>query len=209
MLRILLADRDPVMRTGLAVLVTQAGMTVAGQVNGSSELVHAALTCCPDVVVGEFDGLAAVEQVARAVPGAALLMFTTRDDDESVRAAVNAGVRGYLHKSASPTSVVRAIESVAAGEAVLGPRIAARLPALASVVVGEPDDGLTDRQQDILRLLGEGCGNAVIAARLGIAAKTVGNQIPLILAKLGVPDRAAAIDYARRKRPPTHLMAAC
>nr|WP_052478791.1 response regulator transcription factor [Kibdelosporangium sp. MJ126-NF4] len=98
MVRVLLADNDPVMRAGLAVVVTHAGMAVTGQVNGGSELARAVMTGQPDVVVGDFDPITGVSQVARAVPGTAMLMFTARDDSESVRDAIKAGVRGYLHK---------------------------------------------------------------------------------------------------------------
>nr|WP_052478792.1 LuxR C-terminal-related transcriptional regulator [Kibdelosporangium sp. MJ126-NF4]CEL20559.1 hypothetical protein [Kibdelosporangium sp. MJ126-NF4]CTQ89470.1 hypothetical protein [Kibdelosporangium sp. MJ126-NF4] len=78
---------------------------------------------------------------------------------------------------------------------------------MAAGTVQDLTRGLTERQREILRLIGEGFGNSAIAARLGIATKTVGNQVPSILSKLGIPDRAAAIVYAHRLRPHGHLIA--
>jgi DNA-binding NarL/FixJ family response regulator len=184
MLNVLLADRDPVLRLGLSVLLTSHGFDVA-EVAAGRDVTGAHR---PDVLVAEASELKDLN-----VPGTPILMFTTRDDVDCMYEAIKSGVRGYLHKSANQSSILRAVRAVAAGELVFGPHLAQRLRDL----LGRTDDRLTTRQRQILELVGQGMGNAAIGRRLGVSAKTISNQFPGILAALGLPDRASAAKWAR------------
>jgi DNA-binding NarL/FixJ family response regulator len=185
MVNVLLADRDPVLRRGLSVLLTSHGFDVA-EVAAGRDVAGAHR---PDVLVAEASEIKDID-----IPGTPILMFTDRDDIDSVYEAIQSGVRGYLHKSANLSSILRAVRAVAAGELVFGPHLAQRLRDL----LARTDDTLTLRQRQILELAGQGLGNAAIGKRLGVSAKTISNQVPGILAALGLPDRAAAVQWARQ-----------
>lgn len=184
MVSVLLADQDPVLRRELSALLTSHGFDVAEVAAGRDVTgAHQA-----DVLVAEASELQDID-----APGTAILMFTAREDVESVYAAMRSGVRGYLHKSADHGTILRAIHAVAEGDLVFGPHLALRLRQL----LARTDDVLTARQRRILDLAGRGLGNAAIGARLGVSAKTISNQLPGILAALGVPDRASAVRWAK------------
>jgi DNA-binding NarL/FixJ family response regulator len=184
MVNVLLADRDPVLRRGLSVLLTSHGFDVA-EVAAGRDVAGAYR---PDVLVAEASELRDINS-----PGTPILMFTGRDDVDSMYEAIQSGVRGYLHKSANQSAILRAVRAVAAGELVFGPHLAQQLRHL----LGRADDRLTTRQRQILELAGQGLGNAAIGNRLGVSVKTISNQLPGILAALGLPDRASAVRWAR------------
>jgi DNA-binding NarL/FixJ family response regulator len=131
------------------------------------------------------------------------------EDDDSVFAAMRAGARGYLVKGATQAEISHAITVVAGGGAVFGPGIARRMLdffAAPPVTGTEPFPDLTPREREVLDLIAAGLSNTAIAARLGLAAKTVGNHISAIFAKLQVATRAEAIIRAREAglgRPPS------
>jgi DNA-binding NarL/FixJ family response regulator len=131
------------------------------------------------------------------------------DDDRLVFDAVRAGALGYVLKGADPGEVVLAVQAVARGEAVFGAGLARRMADwFARTAPPDPFEQLSPREHDVLQLLAQGLGNAVIAQRLGISLKTVRNLVSSILTKLALPDRAAATDRARQAgigRRPGHL----
>lgn len=127
-------------------------------------------------------------------------MVSMHEDEDSVVAAVRAGARGFLVKSAPPDAVERALRAVAAGEMILSPSVAER--ALAYVVGGQqalrlPFPQLTAREREVLDLVARGLDNSAIARRLSVSPKTVRNTIATVLAKLSLRDRAAAMLHAR------------
>jgi DNA-binding NarL/FixJ family response regulator len=134
-------------------------------------------------------------------PGLPVLVLTMHADDESLFAAMRAGARGYLLKGADRAELVRAICSVAAGEAVYGPQVAQRIVDFFTGARGAysakvfPE--LTDRARDVLELLAAGRRNSEIAATLHLSDKTVRNHVSSVLLKLQVPDRTAAALKAR------------
>ncbi len=127
-------------------------------------------------------------------------MLTMHDDDDSLFAAMKAGARGYLLKGAEQEDIARAVRAVCAGEAVFGPGVAARvlrqLTAPATVAV-RPFPALTEREFEVLELLASGHPTKAIAARIGIAPKTVSNLVSSILGKLHLVDRAQAAIVGR------------
>ena len=205
-LRIVLADDHPVVRDGLrSLLASLPGVELVGEAATGRQAVREAVLHRPDVVVmdlhmPDLDGIAATREVVRAVPSAAVLVLTMFDDDDSVFAAMRAGARGYLLKGAGQAEITGAIRAVAAGQAIFGPGVAARvLGYFAAPRADVPFPDLTAREREVLDLIATGLTNAAIAARLGLAAKTVANHLSAIFTKLQVAGRAEAIAMARQE----------
>ncbi|MBB6347425.1 response regulator [Nonomuraea muscovyensis] len=202
--RVVLADDHPIVRDGLAALLsTLPDIEVAGVAATGRQAVRAAVTLAPDVLVldiqmPDMTGIEAAGEVAVAAPGVAILMLTMFDDDESVFSAMRAGAKGYVLKGADQGEIVRAINAVAAGEVIFGPGVARRvLGYLNAPPKGEPFPELTPRERDVLDLIAAGRSNAAIGTQLALAPKTIGNHISSIFAKLQVASRAEAIVLAR------------
>ena len=206
-IRILLADDHPFFRDGVRLLLDSTeDTTVVGEANTGEEAVALAATTAPDVILMDINmpglnGIEATRRIAAASPQVGILMVTMYDDDDSVFAALRAGARGYVLKGANQVELLRAIRSVAAGDAVFGPAIARRLIGYFSAprpsVPWQPFPELTDREREVLTLIAQGRSNAEITDRLFLSAKTVRNYISTIFSKLQVADRAAAIARAR------------
>ncbi|WP_243407096.1 response regulator [Frankia canadensis] len=205
-LRVLLADDHPMVRRGIAALLsTLEGVELAGEASTGAEAIREAVLLQPSVVVmdvrmPDMDGVEATRRLAAAVPECAVLMLTMFEDDETLVAAMRAGARGYLLKGADQEDILQAIRSVARGQVVLGPGVAGRLlDQLAAPGAGPaaPFPELTARERQILDLVAAGRNNTAIAAELGVATKTVVNHITAIFAKLRLASRAEAIVRAR------------
>ena len=206
-IRVLIVDDHASFRSGLrALLGTAADLLVVGEAEDGGKAVDAAATLHPDVILMDVtmpgvDGIEATRQIVDAAPHVAVLVLTMGADDESVFAAVRAGARGYVLKGAQRTELLRAIRSVAAGEAIFGPGIARRLVGYfsrpAPSGTGEPFPQLTEREREILDLIAAGRSNAEITSRLVLSPKTVRNHVSNVFAKLDVRDRAEAIVRAR------------
>jgi DNA-binding NarL/FixJ family response regulator len=205
-IRVVVADDHPIVRAGLTALLSSLpDMEVAGVAANGKDAVREVVTHRPDVALldlkmPELDGIAATREIGRVAPEVAVLVLTMHDDDDSVFAAMRAGARGYLVKGVEQDDISRAIRSVAAGEAIFGPGVAQRVLGFLTSPVATADvpfPELTARERDILDLLAAGLANAAIATRLGVAPKTVANNVSAIFAKLQVADRAQAIVRAR------------
>jgi DNA-binding NarL/FixJ family response regulator len=204
-IRVVIADDHPVVRDGLsALLASVPSVTVAGVAANGREAVRAAVTLRPDVLVmdvqmPQLTGVAAAREISLVAPQVAVLMLSMFDDDYSVLAAMRAGARGYVLKGAQQGEIVRAIQAVAAGEAIFGPGIARLVLGLASApsAAEVPFPNLTSKEREVLDLIAAGVRNAEIARRMSIAPKTVANHTSAIFAKLQVADRGEAIIRAR------------
>ncbi len=205
-LRILLADDHPVVRAGLRALIgTIDDLDVVGEASDGEEALRETLLLRPDVVLMDVrmegvDGVEATRRIRAAVPETAVLMLTMYDDDATVFTAMQAGARGYLLKGAAQGEIVNAIRAVAAGQAIFGPAVAARMLgyfAAPPVAADVPFPTLTPRERDILDLLAGGRRTAAIADELFLSPKTVSNHLTSIFTKLEVADRTAAIIRAR------------
>ena len=206
-IRIVIADDHPLFRAGLRALLESIPDTeVAGEAATGEEAVEVAQELVPDVVVMDINmpGLGGIDATRRIVDeseGIKVLVMTMHDDDEAVFAAIRAGARGYQLKGAAQEETLRAIRSVANGEAIFGPGIADRLQRFLAVTpTRDPNQAfpqLTDRELEILQLLAERRTNAEIAAQLFLSQKTVRNYVSAIFAKLQVADRAEAGLVAR------------
>jgi DNA-binding NarL/FixJ family response regulator len=203
-IRVVIADDHPVYRSGLAGVLTDAeDIEVVGAAADGAAALELADELEPDVVVMDLHmpGITGVEATRRLAGRTSVLVLTMFDDDESVLAAMRAGARGYLVKGAAGDRIVGAVRAVAAGEAVFGADVAARvLGAFADDRHGgtvRPFPMLTDREREILGMIGAGWSNTDIARRLVLSDKTVRNHVSNIFAKLQVADRAQAIVRAR------------
>lgn len=205
-IRVVIADDHPIVRTGLtALLGSLPDFEVVGIAEDGRAAVREVVATQPDVALLDLkmpglDGISATRELARVAPTVAVLVLTMHNDDDSVFAAMRAGARGYLVKGVEQDDIARAIRSVAGGEAIFGPGVAQRVlswlqgtPATRAPAFPE----LTTREHEILDLLASGLGNAAIAERLGVAYKTVANNVSSIFVKLQVADRSQAIVRAR------------
>ncbi len=207
-IRVLVVDDHPVVRRGMAALLASIdGVDIVGEAASGAEAVREAQLSHPDVVIMDvqmpgMDGIEATRRLTTAVPEVAVLVLTMFDDNESVFAAMRAGASGYLVKGAGQGEILRAIRSVAGGEAIFGPSVARRMLDFFATGGRRPADlppfpELTEREREVLDLIAAGHANHAIARRLVISPKTVSNHISAIFAKLHVADRAEAIVRAR------------
>ncbi len=183
-----------------------ADMEVAAALADGPEAVEFVAAGHVDVVLMDLNlpslsGVEATQQICARPDAPAVLVVTMVDDDDTVVAALRAGARGYILKGAPGEEIVAAVRTVAAGGAVFGAGVAAQVLALTatrpSVSVPDTDDGLTDREREVLALLAGGSSNAQIARSLGLSLKTVQNYVSRILDKLQVADRTQAALRAR------------
>jgi DNA-binding NarL/FixJ family response regulator len=217
--RLLLADDHELFRAGLAGLIdAQPDLHVVGQAGDGFEAVLLARRLRPTLVVMDIampicDGLEATRLI-RGAPELAdvrILILTVHDEDEKLFEAIKAGANGYLLKNTSAAEFLRAVRAVLAGDAVLPPRLAARLMAefarlAARVEAGaavppnlDPEETLTWREREVLELIATGASDAEIAAQLSLSIHTVKTHVRHILAKLHAVNRRTAVGEARRR----------
>ena len=204
-LRVVIADDQPMMRAGFkAVLEATGSIDVVAEAGTGEEAVAAAEAHAPDVVLMDIrmPGMDGIE-ATRRLPRRRVLILTTFGLDEYIIEALRAGASGFLLKDAPTREVVEAVRAVAAGDAVLAPavtrqlldQVGRRLPAAVSRTP-EGLDRLTDREQEVLRMLAVGMTNAEIAAGLVVSEPTVKTHVSNLLGKLGLRDRVQAVIYA-------------
>jgi DNA-binding NarL/FixJ family response regulator len=205
-LRVVIADDQPMMRAGFkAVLEATGNIHVVAEAANGEEAVAAAREHEPDDVLMDIrmPGMDGIEATRRMPSRQRVLILTTFGLDEYIIDALRAGASGFLLKDAPTQEVVQAVRSVAAGDAVLAPavtrqlldQVARRLPA---AVVHTPDAlaRLTDREQQVLRMLAAGLSNAEICEALVLSEATVKTHVSNLLGKLGLRDRVQAVIYA-------------
>jgi NarL family two-component system response regulator LiaR len=204
-IRVLIADDHAVVRQGLRTfLELQEDVEVVADVADGEAALAAAAEHDPDVVLMDLvmpgmGGVEAIRQLREAQPAARVLVLTSFLDDEKLFPAVRAGAAGYLLKDVEPEELVRAIRTVADGEALLHPAVAARLmEEVSEAPRPSAEEALTARERDVLELIARGMPNKLIARELGIAEKTVKTHVSSILGKLGLTDRTQAALYAVR-----------
>ncbi|MGX4687796.1 response regulator [Streptomyces sp. JNUCC 63] len=206
-IRVLIADDHPVVRRGMSALLTSLdGVEVIAEAATGEEALREAQLNRPDVVVMDIrmpamDGVEATRRLAALLPDVAVLVVTMYEDDETVLSALRAGARGYLLKGAQQEEILTTIRSVATGQFVIAPGVAARLLGQVGPPPRPADSfpGLTAREREILDRVARGHGNARVAAELELAVKTVANHLSAIFAKLGVSGRTEAILLARER----------
>ncbi|MFF7389207.1 response regulator [Streptomyces scabiei] len=213
--RVLLADDDALLRTGVTVtLGTAPDLEVVGEAADGIRAVELCHALTPDVVLMDvrmpgIDGIEATGRIVEAGLAARVLVLTTFPDDAYVWRALRAGASGFLLKRAAPERLIDAVRTVAAGDTLLDPSVTRAL--VARFVLDdrrarrEPDAGqrarlrgLTVREAQVLRLIAEGLSNAELAQLLGIAESTAKTHVKRILHKIDARDRAQAVVLAYR-----------
>jgi DNA-binding NarL/FixJ family response regulator len=198
-LRILIVDDHPVVRTGLAgMLSAEADFEIVGEAGNGEEAVAAADQLRPDVVLMDLrmpglDGAEATARITTADQDIKVLVLTTYDTDSDIVRAVEAGATGYLLKDTPRLELAAAIRAAARGETVLAPPVAARLVNRLRTPTRER---LTPREAEVLAAVARGLSNAEVGRELFIGEATVKTHLLRIFAKLGVDDRTAAVTLA-------------
>jgi DNA-binding NarL/FixJ family response regulator len=204
MIRVLVVDDHPVLRSGLAQLLEQAdGIALVGTAADGATGVELAVDVSPDVVLMDIempglDGIESTRRIRAARPETQVVVLTSFSDRARIVDALDAGAAGYLLKDAEPEELLRGIEAAAAGDAPLAARAASEL--LAERREARPATELTPREREVLLMVAEGLPNKVIARRLEITEATVKAHLTRIFERIGVSDRTQAALWAERHR---------
>ncbi|AXB42479.1 response regulator transcription factor [Amycolatopsis albispora] len=211
MIRVLLADDQRLVRAGLRMLCQGSpDLEVVGEAENGEEAIRQVAGLSPDVVLMDLrmpgvDGITATARITATRPGTRILVLTTFDDDEHLYPALSAGAHGFLTKDAPPEELLDAIRRTAAGESPFSPEVLRRLVRKAVGAHRETGDAkelasLTDRERDVLALVGAGLSNAEIAARLHVAVSTVKTHVTALMGKTGADNRVRLAVLAHRCR---------
>jgi DNA-binding NarL/FixJ family response regulator len=212
MIRVLLVDDQRLMRDGMRTLLSlEPDLEVVGVAGDGLEGVQQALALRPDVVLMDIrmpgmNGVAATREIRRTLPETKVLVLTTFDDDDLVMDALLEGAAGYLTKDLPSEEIADAVRKVRMGGVVMPPPIAAKVVAelgRRTAPAADPEDGkllehLTDREREVLRLLGQGYSNREIGEALFITEGTAKNHVSSVIEKLSLRDRTQAALWAVR-----------
>ncbi|MFJ3860408.1 response regulator [Streptomyces sp. NPDC090085] len=204
--RILLADDQPLVRSGLRVLMADhPDLEVVGEAANGAEAVQLVGGVSPDVVVMDIrmpgmDGIEATRLITAGTTTARVLILTTFDEDDHVYGALRAGASGFVVKDMALDDILAAVRVVAAGEALIAPSVTRRLiadfigrPAAAPERPPRAVDGITEREREVLTLVGRGRSNTEIAEDLFITVATAKSHVSRLLTKLGARDRVQLV----------------
>ncbi|MGP4042977.1 response regulator [Streptomyces sp. 2A115] len=206
--RVVLADDQPLVRTALRMVMTDVpDLDVVGEAGTGAEAVELAESERPDVVVMDIrmpgmDGIEATRLITEGGTGAHVIVLTTFDDDDYLYGALRAGAAGFLVKDMALDDILAAIRVVATGDGLLAPSVTRRLiREFADRPVSDAPDtrtveGITDREREVLTLVGNGLSNTEIAERLSISVATAKTYVTRLLAKLGARDRVRLVIIA-------------
>jgi len=206
-IRVLIADDQGLVRAGFAALLdAQPDLTVVGEAADGAQAVALASELAPDVILMDIrmpnlDGLAATRQIAAdpALASTRIIILTTFDLDEYVFAALQAGASAFVLKDATPEALVDAVRVVAAGDALLAPRVTQRI--IDRFADHAPVDGaalqhLTEREREVLALVARGLSNSELAEVMHVSAATAKTHVGRLLSKLHARDRAQLVVVA-------------
>ncbi|WP_329467917.1 response regulator transcription factor [Streptomyces sp. NBC_01431] len=209
--RILLVDDQPLVRAALSMVVTDApDLEVVGEARSGEEAVRLVAELAPDVVVMDIrmpgmDGIEATRRITSGGGSAHVVVLTTFDDDEYVYGALRAGASGFLVKDMALEAILSAVRVVASGDALIAPSVTRRL--IAQLTAGPAADGrtpvpapqltaVTEREQEVLTLIGRGLSNTEIAEELFLSVTTVKTYVSRLLSKLDARDRVHLVILA-------------
>ncbi|MFB1042868.1 response regulator [Streptomyces chrestomyceticus] len=203
--RVLLADDEAMIRAGVrAILTASPGIEVVAEAADGREAVDLALrhrpdVCLLDIRMPRLDGLGAAAELGRTLPETAVVMLTTFSEDAYVAGALGSGASGFLLKTGDPRELVIGVRAAAEGGAYLSPSVARRvISQFGGVALGKAaaararTEELTEREREVLSLVGEGLSNAEIAGRLFVVEGTVKAYVSAVLARLGLKNRVQA-----------------
>ncbi|MEU6994980.1 response regulator transcription factor [Streptomyces sp. NPDC046465] len=206
--RVLLVDDQPLVRTALSMVITDApDIEVAGEAASGDEAVLRCAELRPDVVVMDIrisgmDGIEATRLITSGPAPAHVVVLTTFDDDDYVYGALRAGAAGFLVKDMALDDILAAVRTVATGDGLLAPSVTRRLirefaeRPTSAPPTGVPLAGITDREREVLTLVGRGLSNTEIAGELCLSVATAKTYLTRLLAKLGARDRVQLVIIA-------------
>jgi len=202
-LRVVIVDDHEVLRTGTQqVLETAPDISVVGQADDGERALSMVEELDPDVALldirlPDMDGIDLARRLSEHNPRTRIVILSAFDDDDYVRAALTAGVSGYLLKSMPGEELIAAVRSAGLGTTVLDPSLSARLARAPSRLSGEDrSERLTIRERQVVRLVADGLANKTIAKRLEVSARTIEGHLNHVFAKLGVSSRTELVRYA-------------
>ncbi|MEU7576828.1 response regulator transcription factor [Streptomyces sp. NPDC041068] len=211
-IRVLLVDDQPLVRTALSMVITEApDIEVAGEASTGDEAVLRCAELRPDVVVMDIrmpgmDGIEATRRITSGPAPAHVVVLTTFDDDEYVYGALRAGAAGFLVKDMALDDILAAVRVVATGDGLIAPSVTRRLirefaghPASAPSRGAAHVAGITDREREVLTLVGRGLSNTEIAEELCLSVATAKTYLTRLLAKLDARDRVQLVIIAYEK----------
>jgi NarL family two-component system response regulator LiaR len=208
LISVLLVDDHSMVRQGVrAFLVTQPDLTVVGEAGSGEEAIKLAAQHVPDVILMDLimpnmDGVETTRRVKQVSPRSQVVVLTSYHEDEHIFPALKAGALSYILKDVSAEELASAVRKAASGEAVLHPRVAARV---IKELQGRREDALnpftelSERELEVLKLIADGMSNAEMAAKLFLSEKTIKGHVSNILSKLHLVDRTQAAVYAWRE----------
>jgi DNA-binding NarL/FixJ family response regulator len=218
-IRVLIVDDHAMVRQGLRTFLelqvtTTPAIEVAGEAANGLEAVTLAESLHPDIVLLDLmmpvmDGIQATAKIIESSPNTRVIILTSFGEEDKVLPAIRAGAQGYLLKDIPPSELVQAVREAYLGKVQLHPEVARKLMQ-AAVSKDAPrqeqnanvsNDGLTEREQEVLQLIADGRNNREIAEKLFISEKTVKTHVSNILSKLHLDDRTQAAIYALRRGP--------
>jgi DNA-binding NarL/FixJ family response regulator len=211
-IRVLLVDDDPLVRSGLRLMLRSApDIDVVGEAADGAAAIAAAAELVPDVVLMDMrmpgtDGVTATAAITAAMATPRVVALTTFDADELVRQAITAGAAGYLVKDTPPAEIINAVRAVASGQGVLSPAVTRPLLDLArdAAADGRSAPGLevlSERERTVAMAVADGATNVEIARQLYVSAATVKATVSRILAKLELDNRVQIAVVMRASRP--------
>ena len=205
---VLLVDDHEMVRQGVrAFLITQPDISVVGEAGSGDEAVKLSTQHIPDVILmdlimPDMDGVEATRRVKQVSPRSQVVVLTSYHEDEHIFPALKAGALSYILKDVSADELAAAVRKAAMGEAVLHPRVAARVIKELQGRRAEafnPFTELSERELEVLKLIADGMSNAEMAAKLVLSEKTIKGHVSNILSKLHLVDRTQAAVYAWRE----------
>lgn len=219
MIRVLIVDDHAMVRQGLRTFLelhdaSILPIEVVGEAANGREAVEMARRTQPDVVLldlvmPEMDGIHATPRIIECSPQTRVIILTSFGEEDRVLPAIRAGAQGYLLKDIPPDELVQAVRQVYLGKVQLHPEVARKLMSAVAAQTEPPtsraaegEDGLTEREHEVLQLIADGLSNREIAEKLVISEKTVKTHVSNILGKLGLADRTQAAIYVLRHAAP-------
>jgi DNA-binding NarL/FixJ family response regulator len=203
MIKIIIADDHPVVRSGLrALLASQSDFEIVGEAGNGEEAARLAISLVPDLILMDLqmpilDGIGATKRIRDKLPKANILVLTTYETDADILLALEGGAMGYLLKDTPPEQLFQAVRNAASGRMALAPRVAEKVT---QRLTDSSKNTLSRREIEVLELASQGHQNKEIARKLFITEATVKSHFVHIFSKLGVVDRTAAVTKAVKEK---------